>query len=322
MTDRIKNEACSTGEAESKENGGNKEKNDRLIEELKRRLKWYQEEAAEEECDAQEIEAIVNLLDRLEKSPGNTYFTAQKAYERFERWYLPDTERPESEKDKNKSETAKRIKGRKGRTKKVLQYIGATAAAVLVLFTALNVGTYATAKKSFFELISQSTTGRSFFITGEKTEDMGSLGEDMGLVSSDEKQYFSWEELPVHLLEQICVPAYMPEEMELLHIAYWTENYTEVLQAVYRDKGKPENILELWIERYEDASTWQEAVCKEAEFLEQRTIGGRECFFYQYEEENMLCFWEENKLYTISGACTAEKLVKIVENMQYIEQKQ
>ena len=161
------------------------EEKGRLIEELKKRLAWYQEEASEEECDSEEIEAIVNLLDRLEGTPDREYFTAEKAYSRFEKWYLPEiTERPEAGEEKTEKEkpgeekperektekekisrkmpgTKKKEAGQKARIKKVLHYMAATAAAVLMLFTALNIGTYATAKKSFFELISQSTTGRS-----------------------------------------------------------------------------------------------------------------------------------------------------------------
>ena len=190
-----------------------------------------------------------------------------------------------------------------------------------MLFTALNIGTYATAKKSFFELISQSTTGRSFFVTGEGAEDSGSMGEDMGFVAAEEKQYASWEELPAYLLEQICIPAYIPEGMELARISCWKDNMADLVLAVYKDGEISGSQVEIWVERYEDESAWQEVVSKEAEFVEQKTVGNRECFFYRYEEENMICFWEKNELYTVSGEGMMEELVKIVKNMQYIDNK-
>ncbi len=336
------------------------EEKGRLIEELKKRLAWYQEEASEEECDSEEIEAIVNLLDRLEGTPDREYFTAEKAYSRFEKWYLPEvTERPEAGEEKTEKEKAKEEKNREGkagegktgeekperektekekisrkmpetkkkeagqkaRIKKVLHYMAATAAAVLMLFTALNIGTYATAKKSFFELISQSTMGRSFFVTGEGAEDSGSMGEDMGFVAAEEKQYASWEELPAYLSEQICIPAYIPEGMELARISCWKDNMADLVLAVYKDGEISGSQVEIWVERYEDESAWQEVVSKEAEFVEQKTVGNRECFFYRYEEENMICFWEKNELYTVSGEGMMEELVKIVKNMQYIDNK-
>ncbi len=283
----------------------NKEDNSRLIKELKERIRWYQEEASEEEGNAKEIEAMIHLLDRLEELPVDEYFTKEKAYTRFEGQYLPQI-------------TENRENLRNIRIKKVLSYIIGTAATIVVLFAALNIGTYATTKKGFFEYIALSTTGKSFFISGGETKQMETLEEGIGFSMTGEKVYKTWTELPDYLLDQICVPTFLPKDMKLQEISFWVENFTDVLRAKYMDEMIPENRIEIWVESYEDAYAWQETINKEAVFLEEQIDGERTSYFYQYEESYFAYFWEEHVLYTVSGNCSKEDLKEVVKHMQYI----
>lgn len=272
--------------------------NERLIADLKKRLKWYQEEAKPEEINAKEIEAILTLLDELEPLEVNENDTEEKAYARFEERYF--SKMPAQNAPKNTA-------------KKVWKYIGLTAASIIGLFTILNVGTYATAGKGFFEFITQSTTGRSFFVSGNRQE---GEEETMGLEQTKEGEYGSWEELPPELLEQICVPAYVPEGLTLERISYVCENYTDIVRTIYVDELDTDKRMEIWIEEYGDANAWQQGINAEAEFVEERIIEGRECFFYQYEDKIMCYYFEKSQLYTVLGEYEMEEICTVVKNMQ------
>lgn len=269
--------------------------------ELRKRLKWYQEEALPEEMDPEEIEDILHMLDRLEPMEEDDYFTADKAFIRFQEEYLIKQEKQDT----------------KRRTRKLFGYCGMAAALFLLVFTALNIGTYATTQKGFFAFIMQSDSGKSFFITGEGGEDTDET-KSMDFGMSGTNEYADFTDLPPEILSCICIPRYIPAGMEQERLTLYKETYSEMIKAGY--SGEEQTLrLEIWIERYADEQAWQQAVNPEAVFMEQKIIGERECRFYQYMEEYFVYFFEADKLYTIVGNCPVSELCKIVENMQYID---
>jgi|GEM_PF-146426 len=60
---------------------------DKLVECLEGRLRWLTYGAADEEFDMEEVEAIVSLLMVLEPIQEPEYFNAEKALERFWKYY-------------------------------------------------------------------------------------------------------------------------------------------------------------------------------------------------------------------------------------------
>lgn len=214
-----------------------------LREELKQRLKWYQERQTEEEIDEQEIEMILNLLEIMDPLPETEdeeeTERAEKAYARFEQNYLP-----------------KERKRGVLRRNKVLRCAVLTAAAVLILFAVLNIGSYASAGVDFFTFLWQGGGGRSFVAVGEDVEGMDGMGTDMTLDCNvnERQEYKAWEELPQDILGQIIVPTEMPEGMELENVYCWSSKYIFTIKAYYTD-GDSKRKIQVWIEKYEEVPT-------------------------------------------------------------------
>lgn len=295
------------------EQSGNTGK-EQLTEELKKRLRWYQEEASDEEVDADEIDAILNLLAQLEPEEQNKGKTEEEAYRLFEEKYLPAFQKrmgTDAEKDGNN--------GRKRHVmgKKAVRYAAIAAAVVVLLFTALNIGTYAATKKGFFEFIWQNSSGKSFFVTGETTEDMDSR-EGMGFDMNGIQEYGSWDELPEDVQNRIMMPMYIPENVSLKTLWFWGGKYAVTLKAFYTDN---ENDLQIWIEQYEEENTWQQGIIEKPGKLEEKIIGERKCFYQKDGENIAIYFFDKSELYTIFGTCSIEEIEEVVKNMQYREEK-
>lgn len=67
--------------------GTNQKDRQELVKSLKDRLKWFTFEAGDEEFDSEEVTAIVNLLNVLDPMEDSEYFSAEKALERFWKYY-------------------------------------------------------------------------------------------------------------------------------------------------------------------------------------------------------------------------------------------
>lgn len=275
-----------------------------LREELKQRLKWYQERQTEKEIDEQEIEMILNLLEIMDPLPETEdeeeTERAEKAYARFEQNYLP-----------------KERKRGILRRNKVLRCAVLTAAAVLILFAVLNIGTYASAGVDFFTFLWQGGGGRSFVAVGEDVEGMDGMGTDMTLECNvnDRQGYKTWKELPQDILSQIIVPTEMPEGMELENVYCWSSKYIFTIKAYYADEDLKRR-MQVWIEKYAEVPTWQQVVNADATFIEDISVGGRDCKVYTYEDENIIYFYEEGALYTLFGSCSAEEIESVISGME------
>lgn len=274
-----------------------------LREELKQRLKWYQERQTEEEIDEQEIEMILNLLEIMDPLPETEdeeeTKRAEKAYARFEQDYLP--------KGKNRGVL---------RRNKVLRYAVLTAAAVLILFAVLNIGTYASVGVDFFTFLWQGGGGRSFVAVGEDVEGMDGMETDMTLDCNvnERQEYKAWEELPEDILSQIIVPTEMPEGMELENVWCWNGRYTFTVKAYYLDNDRKKKI-EVWIEQYEEAPTWQNSTNEDAVYAGEKEVNGEDCFFYTNDKDCIVYFLRGSQLYTVMGNYSIDDMESVVSSM-------
>lgn len=287
-----------------------------LIENIKARIRWYQKEAAPEQIDIKELEALFQLWDKLEPNEESEVFDAEKSYAEFEERFLKEAEdkTPENEKSEPLSyKNGLHAAGKAVHTgRKILRNIGVAAVIIILLFAGLNIGTYATAKKGFFEFITQSSTGRSFFINGGEA-----MGENMGINITKKESYEDWNDLPEELLERICVPQYVPEGFVLQKLSYCVEDNTDIVQALYLDNSGEERI-EIWIEEYEDAYAWKKEINDEVNMVNEERIANQESFIYQFGNEYRIYFYENKELYSVLGECHIDELKMIVENMQYV----
>lgn len=274
-----------------------------LREELKQRLKWYQERQTEEEIDEQEIEMILNLLEIMDPLPETEdeeeTERAEKAYARFEQNYLP-----------------KERKRGVLRRNKVLRYAVLTAAAVLILFAVLNIGTYASAGVDFFTFLWQGGGGRSFVAVGEDVEGMDGMGTDMTLDCNvnERQEYKTWEELPEDILSQIIVPMEMPEGMELENVYCWSSKYIFTIKAYYTD-GDSKRKIQVWIEKYEEVPTWQKSTNEDSVFVKEKEINGEKCSFYTNDKDSIVYFLRGSQLYTVWGNCDVDDMESVVSSM-------
>lgn len=274
-----------------------------LREELKQRLKWYQERQTEEEIDEQEIEMILNLLEIMDPLPETEdeeeTERAEKAYARFEQNYLP-----------------KERKRGVLRRNKVLRCAVLTAAAVLILFAVLNIGTYASAGVDFFTFLWQGGGGRSFVAVGEDVEGMDGMGTDMTLDCNvnERQEYKTWEELPEDILSQIIVPMEMPEGMELENVWCWNGRYTFTVKAYYLDNDRKKKI-EVWIEQYEEAPTWQNSTNEDAVYAGEKKVNGEDCSFYINDKDCIVYFLRGSQLYTVMGNYSIDDMESVVSSM-------
>lgn len=289
---------------------------EQLAEELRKRLRWYQEEASDGEVDADEIDAILNLLAQLEPETQKEGKTEEEAYRLFEEKYLPEFQKrmgTDAEKDGNAGRK-RHIMG-----KKAVRFAAIAAAVAVLLFTALNIGTYAATKKGFFEFIWQNSSGKSFFVTGETTEDMDSQ-EGMGFDVNSIQEYGSWDELPEDVQTHIMMPTYIPKDMTLETIRYWGGKYAVSIRAFYADTDKEKKMM-IWIEHYDESNTWQQGIQEDMGELEEKVIGEKKCYVQRDEEDLSVYFFNGSELYTIFGNCSLENIEQVVQNMQYMEGK-
>lgn len=283
-----------------KNNTDDKNGKEQLAEGLKARLKWYQEEATPEEMDVEEISGILALLEQLAPLEREELPDKEEAYRKFEEQYIEKEDKAERRK------TAQRKMFWKSR---MVRYAVTAAAMILLLFSVLNIGTYAAAKKGFFEFIRQEKDGKSFFVNG----DAGNAEVEISGYGTTE--YDSWEMLIGTIAEQIYVPTYISEDLRMESLTYLKGRYTENIKAVYQDKEKQRK-LHVLVESYDDNYTWQKAIDSEATLLTKKALEEKDCFFYEYQEECYIYFFDGNKLYTIFGNLTIEELEKIVEGME------
>lgn len=282
---------------------------EQLIANLKGRLKWYQEEATDDEIDVKEISTILELLEQLEPNTGKEEKTPEEAYALFKEKYLPAYEKRKG----IHTDTSKKVHFFQ---KKAVRYTAMAAAVIVLLFTVLNIGTYAAARKGFFEFLWQNNSGKSFFVTGETGESMD-MQEGMGFDVHGVTEYASWDELPEEVLEQIYVPTYIPEGLEMITLECWGKR-VDTLKAFYKAEIGQKD-LQIWIEHYEEPNTWQQGIQEEAEFLFEEKIDEKNCFFYRYQDEIIAYFFTGTELYTVFGNSISEEIETIVKKMQYID---
>ena len=266
---------------------------------LKERLKWYQEEATEEEMDPEEICAILALLEKWE-NPEVPIIEVSDAYTAFCEHYL---------------QTAGIPQPGKRRVYRILRQAAVAIIVISVLFAALNLGTYAATGLDFFSLLWQRDGEKSFAIMGGEN----ASNEELSFSVNGDTYYSSWEELPQEVLARIYVPAYIPDGLELSSLRYWIDINKGTIWAVY-DSQDGENRLKIWIEQYEDFYARQQDLSEKGEKLSIQRIGGLDCYWEEQEDELMLYFFEGEELYTLQGNLSKQEMKKIVENMQILVQ--
>lgn len=281
-----------------------------LIEELEKRLCWYRDEATEEEFDAEEVDAICVMLQKLSpiKEP---HMTKEEAYEKIMlKIREEEAEREKCDEDRT-DHICKRIRKAKRRDGTISLFHGRGYRAAMVFIAgfgaallSLNMVTYAREDKSLFTMILEEVGVLEIVKEGDI---------EGGLVdSSDEIKTFynSWAELDSNVKSKIIVPEYIPEGYSLYGIRCMDYNNRKIVRANYYDRENGHLIIEitLWNDSLEQ---YRENAIDEGVYELLSEYSDKNVLYYQYEDEYICMVSMKDSFYRISGNIELEEMIEV-----------
>lgn len=274
--------------------------NKNLIEELERRLCWYRDEAAGEEFDVEEVDAICTMLQKLspEEEPHRS---KEEVYRNI--MQLVQEEDPEDG-DAADGEK-KRLPFRKRGYRAAVIFIAVFGAALL----SLNMVTYARGNGSLFRMILEKV-GVVEIVKEDNEDDIAF--SDNKLI---ENFYDSWAELDKELKKNIVVPSYIPEGYSLYGIRYWNFSNRKRIQADYFNEENKHILIEITLlesdaKEYREMRTDEDVCILLPEYSDEDTL------YYQYEDEYICMIFMGNNFYRISGNISLEEMIKVREGLE------
>lgn len=301
------------------------DKDRNLIAELERRLCWYRDEATEEEFDAEEVDAICVMLQKL-SPPEEPHMSKDEAYRNImqrvkEEDGAEKADAPGEDGDAEKPDGAKRTGGSrkesgKGGGKKKRHFSERRGLRAAVLFIAvfgaallsLNMVTYAREDKSLFTMILERV-GVLEIVKDNTVEEI-----DIDRNSEIKTFYDSWGELDSEIKSKIVAPEYIPSGYTLYGINSYCLNNRNKLKADYYNKGDGHLLIEITLWEDEDRAYRESAIDEEAyvlipEYSDENTL----C--YQYKDEYICMISMKNGFYRISGNIALDEMLRVREGL-------
>lgn len=307
---------------QTSECGRDRNSTEELIKQLENRLNRLTGQPAEE-MNVEEIENILNLLDTLKPLPGGKAFNPEEAFERLERDYLDNPEKLEQaseEADRAELKAALREKAvdaadsaerktasGKHRRFRVLKNIGIAAAIMILVFSGLNLATYATARKGLFDLIINRKNTMSNMYVGE-----GDMGMEHEVV--EKEKYTSWDDVPDEIKEGVLLPTYIPDGMELEEIEVMGTEPVR-LEAKYIVLENSAIYIKVSIQQFGEIKTKDEITNPQAQYCGSEGINGMECYLYSMGKEKIYVFTNGENLYYLYGTVSIEEMRKIIDSL-------
>lgn len=303
---------------QTSECGMDRNSTEELIKQLENRLDRLTGQPAED-MNEEEIENILNLLDTLKPLPGGKAFNPEKAFERLEKDYLDNPEKLEQaseeadraelkaalwEKAMDSADSAERkAASGKHRRFRVLKNIGIAAAIMILIFSGLNLATYATARKGLFDLIINRKNTMSNMYVGE-----GDMGMDYEV--HDKEVYTSWDEVPDEAKEGILLPGYLPEGMEVEEIKI-SGNHPQRIEARYKNCNNFSQYVRISIRQFETEKIKDEITYPKEEYSDTEIINSVEYHIYKLEDENLIFFIMGDNIYYVYSTLPIEEIKEI-----------
>lgn len=280
-----------------------------LIEELEKRLFWYREVATEEEFDAEAVDAICTMLEKLDpvetrKKKEDTLADIMRRIRESEESGEDEGEssRDSGQKDMSgeESDESKRRKGlRPFYRKGIFRAAIITIVMVGVLFS-LDRVTYARENRSLFTMILEKVG----WLEIEKEEGVVASGMMSG------EFYNSWAELRPEIKEKLIVPDHIPEGYSLFGIEGLKYDNRDVLQADYYDQGNGHILIEITLWK-DTVNHYKEMLPNEDIYLLLSEYSDKKTYYYEYEDEYICMAFFEDSFYRISGNITLEEMIEI-----------
>jgi len=309
-----------------------------LTEKLEERLRWYYEEASDDEFDAEEVDAVCTLLEKINpvgdklpdqgeayeklmeriksEVPGEKPFSDKSiGYERFAAWMREDEEEEFEEKDgteiSDKSEKPRLFRKRTGRTSHKRRYraaaiwgIGIIGAVIL----SLNSYTKTTANKSLFSVILDEVG--SVYVDKIGKGSTGALTNDNAAI----EVYDSWSDLDIEIKSKIVVPEYIPEGYSLYMVKYSNTDNRAVIRAKYYNKTGGHllfyiSLCEDQIDLFNERLIEDEGKEFLSEYSDENTL------YYQIRDEYVCLKAVKHCYYRITGNMELEEMLRIAEGL-------
>ena len=283
-----------------------REMNDRqMIKALESRLRWFMNEANQDEFDDEEVIAIVDLLqvmDPVEKKEGD-FYTADKACERFWTFYA-FRERPEE--DELPYPLSMRIEMRLRQFFRSSAFAKASLAVVLVLavFLGGTVGAYAQ-RNGFFQWVKNNDEkGVSITSPDSVSSEMDAFG-----------MYKSLEEVPLKYTQYLWIPRSLPEEFDLVDINI-TYNKSFVYAQCKYSTG--EQFIGTIKKQYRSVVNLNDVFFEGFEYLETESVDGIEVSYYRKESDDyteyIAYFCIDNTCYLLGTNVDIQQVKEIICN--------
>lgn len=307
---------------QTSECGMDRNSTEELIKQLENRLDRLTGQPAED-MNEEEIENILNLLDTLKPLPGGKAFNPEEAFERLERDYLDNPEKLEQaseEADRAELKAALQEKaagsadsaGRKAASGKhsrfrVLKKVGIAAAIMILIFSGLNLATYATARKGLFDLIINRKNTMSNMYVGE-----GDMGMEHEVV--EKEKYTSWDDVPDEIKEGVLLPTYIPDGMELEEIEVMGSK-PHRLELKYMDLEGKNRYIDISIRQFADEAIKDQITNPDAEYLDYKKNNDMEYYIYKYENVNIIICIIERNIYYIYSDFSLDEMEKMINSL-------
>lgn len=301
------------------------DKDSNLIAELERRLYWYREEASEEEFDAEEVDAICVMLQKLSPREGPRMSKEEVRRNIMKR--IAEEDGAESADgfsesvDAEKLDSAKRTGGSKkesgkGGRKKKRYFSERRGLRAAVLFIAvfgaallsLNMVTYAREDKSLFTMILERVGVLEIVKDTSAEEVITDFSE------KSEVFYDSWADLDKEIKSRIAVPEYVPIGYELYGINYYNLGNREKVKVNYYNSKDGHIVISITLwenadRAYREMSMDEESYILLSEYSDENTL------YYEYEDEYICMISMENGFYRISGNIALDEMLKVREGL-------
>ena len=307
---------------QTSECGMDRNSTEELIKQLENRLDRLTGQPAED-MNEEEIENILNLLDTLKPLPGGKAFNPEEAFERLEKDYLDNPEKLEQaseEADRAELKAALREKAMdsadsaerkaasgKHRRFRVLKNIGIAAAIMILIFSGLNLATYATARKGLFDLIINRKNTMSNMYVGE-----GDMGMEHEVV--EKEKYTSWDDVPDEIKEGVLLPTYIPDGMELEEIEVMGSK-PHRLELKYMDLEGKNRYIDISIRQFDDEAIKDQITNPDAEYLDYKKNNDIEYYIYKYENVNIIICIIERNIYYIYSDFSLDEMEKMINSL-------
>lgn len=307
---------------QTSECGMDRNSTEELIKQLENRLDRLTGQPAED-MNEEEIENILNLLDTLKPLPGGKTFNPEEAFERLERDYLDNPEKLEQaseEADRAELKAALREKAMdsadsaerkaasgKHRRFRVLKNIGIAAAIMILIFSGLNLATYATVRKGLFDLIINRKNTMSNMYVGE-----GDMGMEHEVV--EKEKYTSWDDVPDEIKEGVLLPTYIPDGMELEEIEVMGSK-PHRLELKYMDLEGKNRYIDISIRQFDDEAIKDQITNPDAEYLDYKKNNDIEYYIYKYENVNIIICIIERNIYYIYSDFSLDEMEKMINSL-------